>query len=419
MLAVVYETFTRIEKDKFRKLLIHRRKACQHAFRLLVPKSRPTKISFRHFSGLLSFYKPRASKLDRYLMFKALDMDRSSYLTLDEFYKVFEVTELNWNKKYPEGSWYSDLKCHTITTLCEKINKLVLSKWFAAIVYVTIAGFGFWQIVVSSTLSESVEEGLQKITNSPVTVIFVTFYVFEVFLKVIAFGIFQYFESAWNIFDFVVTVLCVTGLIMESLGTPFSFIFILRSLRLLKLFELKARYRDIMGTFMFIIMKRFGSVSVVVMIVYYFFAILGMELFSDYDLINCCKNSSVEQHFTYLVNSSLNEYYYLNNFQNLVNSYGKLALFRLSLKITYKNILLVTLFELMVVNNWFILMEAFAIVSTEWSRLFFMTFYIITVVVITIVIAFVLEAFLFRMQYRDIMGDMDSKLHYLFTTRFY
>lgn len=47
MLAVVYEIFTRMEKDKFRKLMLHRRLACQHAFRLLVPKHSPDRISFK------------------------------------------------------------------------------------------------------------------------------------------------------------------------------------------------------------------------------------------------------------------------------------------------------------------------------------------------------------------------------------
>ena len=70
---------------------------------------------------------------------------------------------------------------------------------------------------------------------------------------------------------------------------------------------------------------------------------------------------------------------------------------------------IVTLFELMVVNNWFILMDGYASVASEWSRLYFMTFYIVTMVVITIVVAFVLEAFLFRIQYQHKMGDIDSK----------
>lgn len=75
----------------------------------------------------------------------------------------------------------------------------------------------------------------------------------------------------------------------------------------------------------------------------------------------------------------------------------------------------------MVVNNWFILMEGFAYVTTEGSRLYFMSFYIMTMIFITIVVAFILEAFLFRIQYRVKMGDIDSEYikiiiyhHYIF-----
>jgi len=63
MLAVVYDAFTRIEKDKFRRLFLHQRKAAQHAFKLLVTQERPEEVSFQHFEGLLSAYKPRACKL--------------------------------------------------------------------------------------------------------------------------------------------------------------------------------------------------------------------------------------------------------------------------------------------------------------------------------------------------------------------
>lgn len=62
MLAVVYETFTGIEKEKFRKLLLHKRKACQLAFRLLVSKQNPNTIRFKQFQGLMRFYCPRTCK---------------------------------------------------------------------------------------------------------------------------------------------------------------------------------------------------------------------------------------------------------------------------------------------------------------------------------------------------------------------
>ena len=54
-------------------------------------------------------------------------------------------------------------------------------------------------------------------------------------------------------------------------------------------------------------------------------------------------------------------------------------------------------------------MDGYAFVTGDWSRIFFMSFYIMTMIVITIVVAFILEAFLFRIQYKNKMGDIDSK----------
>lgn len=62
MLAVVYETFTSIEREKFKKLLLHKRLACRHAFRLLVTKQHPGKMRYRQFEGLMRYYKPKKSK---------------------------------------------------------------------------------------------------------------------------------------------------------------------------------------------------------------------------------------------------------------------------------------------------------------------------------------------------------------------
>jgi two pore calcium channel protein 1 len=324
MLAVVYEAFTRIEKDKFRKLLLHRRKACQHAFRLLVTRINPTKISFRHFEGLMLYYKPRASRLDTYLMFKALDANKSGYVTLNEFYKVYEVSELKWQRKNLEIEWFNGIKSQFIKTICRLIHKLVEHKWFQILVYVIIGASAVYQVIEAILRSSmSYKNAMKLIQSSPLSSIFVSLYGIEATLKLIGFGLRRYFNSGWNRFDFLITIFAIIGLIFEGFHLPFSFVFVLRSLRLLKLLQYKARYRDIMGAFIFIIVKRFGSVSIVVLVVYYYFAILGMELFASYDLTNCCKNTSLEQYFAFSPNSTLNGYYYLNNFTNIVVSYGK------------------------------------------------------------------------------------------------
>lgn len=103
-----------------------------------------------------------------------------------------------------------------------------------------------------------------------------------------------------------------------------------------------------------------------------------------------CRNTTVEDFYKYSTNStSPLGYYYLNNFSDLLSS-------------------AVTLFELTVVNNWFIVMDAYASVTNPYSRLFFMLFYLFTMVVLTIVVASVLEAFRFRIQYKKQTSKRDG-----------
>lgn len=70
VLAVVNETFTSRERDKFKKLYLHKRKACQHAFRLLVSKQDPDKMRFRQFDGLMRYYAP--NKCTFFINFSAI-----------------------------------------------------------------------------------------------------------------------------------------------------------------------------------------------------------------------------------------------------------------------------------------------------------------------------------------------------------
>ncbi|MEE6517009.1 hypothetical protein FKM82_026886 [Ascaphus truei] len=73
LLAVVFDTFNDIEKKKFKSLLLHKRKAIQHSYRLLLRTQGPPGISFHSFDGMMRFYKPRMSTRDRYLTFRALN----------------------------------------------------------------------------------------------------------------------------------------------------------------------------------------------------------------------------------------------------------------------------------------------------------------------------------------------------------
>ncbi|XP_067014675.2 two pore channel protein 1 [Anabrus simplex] len=380
MLAVVYETFTRIEREKFRKLLLHKRKACQHAFRLLVSKKDPNRMRFKQFEGLVRYYIPKNTVRDTVLMFKYLNVSSSGTLSLTEFYGIYDAVLLNWDAQFSHIPWF-----HTtwapVQTVCQLCHDLVTSRYFDMVIYSLTVLNGCAMIARLCELTTDLEDSARNFSASWDTIIFVALYVLEVILKILGLGLMQYFANGWNIFDFSVTLSTLLGVLVIYLVPSFVYVVVLRPLRLLRIFKLKKRYRDVFGTLV-LLTPLMCSTAVVMLVLYYFYAIIGMELFAGYDMRNCCVNTTVEDFYKFSANGSTAlGYYYLNTFDNLMTS-G------------------VTLFELTIVNNWFILMNSYASVVAQSSRAYFMLFYLSTMIVLTIVVASILEAFRFRIQYK-------------------
>merc|ERR1712142_496654 len=136
----------------------------------------------------------------------------------------------------------------------------------------------------------------QSIYSSWVSLIFVTIYTGEMVLKLIGLGITKYFSSPWNIFDFVITIMGIVSIVLTEMQIQSSYIMILRPLRLLRLFKLKKRFRDVFGTFV-ILLPRLNCAIIVLICMYYFYGIIGVEIFNGYKLQNCCKNTTVEPYY--------------------------------------------------------------------------------------------------------------------------
>uniref|UniRef100_W5KI88 Two pore segment channel 1 n=1 Tax=Astyanax mexicanus TaxID=7994 RepID=W5KI88_ASTMX len=344
LLAVVFDTFNGVERVKFKSLLLHKRSAIEHAFQLLVSRQRPDGVSLKQFDGLLRFYRPRMSARDRFLTFKALNQSGTTMLSGEH--------------------WFDDLP-HTAFLIFKGFIHLL----------------SFVSTLVSALINKRCFLNMQLLVLSCFVV-----YGVEVLLKITGLGPVAYFSSGWNLFDFSVTVFAFLGLIALAFHMePFYFIVVLRPLQLLRLFKIKQRYRNVLDT-MFELFPRMASLGLTLIIFYYSFAIVGMEFFADVIYPNCCNTSTVADAYRQINvtigNRTVLEegYYYLNNFNNILSSF-------------------VTLFELTVVNNWYITMEGVTSQTTHWSRLYFMTFYIVTMVVMTIIVAFILDAFVFRMNY--------------------
>lgn len=425
-MAAVYESFTRKEKEKFHKLLLHRRKACQKAFKLLVSRRQPERIQYRQFMGLMRYLNRKCSMFDAYLIFKALDTDKNGSISLEEFYQVYDFINLDWEIIYPEIRWYNDLD---YVPSCFKfvlglIKTVLRHKYFEWTIDILIATAAFLQFAEATAFDfalipaqmAAINTGLPATSGAPIPVssdnviqetvkpdsistsIFICIFTVEAILRFLASGPREYWNNGWNRFDLLVLLVSISGLVTGYFGyTPFGWVIVLRVLRLMRLFEFKRRYRDIWQTLTYILLKRFVSMTCVVMILYYFFAIIGMELLGQYDLRNCCKNTPLEGQFKF-DNSTDGAKYYLNDFGDIVASY-------------------LTLFSMSSNTFWLATMNAYAIVfESQWVRLFFGLYYLCSVIVMNIVIAFILESFLFRIHYRSKMGNNCDDTN-LFTVR--
>ncbi|XP_071849102.1 two pore calcium channel protein 1-like isoform X2 [Apostichopus japonicus] len=379
LLAVVYNTFTDVEKEKFKRLYLHKRLGASMAFRRLCSRMHPGLISFPHFLGLMKYYKSNHSKRDVLLAFRTLNSSGTGFINLSEFFNIYEVSLLKWTAKQDEKLWFESL-FPPLDKPFRLINYLVNLKPFEILVYAVIALNGsvfiISTIVISGTGSaQEVMETLEVVHWYDIA--FVTFYGIECLLKILGLGCQRYFGNTWNVFDFIVTVVAISGIIFQVVDTNFYFVVILRPLRLLRLFKVRKRYRDVAATVR-VLMPRMFSMGLVIVVMYYFYAIVGMELFSEAKLENCCQNTTLEEFYSN--SSSYHLYFYLNNFEHILNAY-------------------VTLFELTVGNNWHVIMNAIAMTVSEWSILYFIIFYLSSMVVVTVTVAYVLEAFLFRMQF--------------------
>merc|ERR1712194_407815 len=147
------------------------------------------------------------------------------------------------------------------------------------------------------------------------------------------------------------------------------YISMVRLLRILRLLRVVKSFRVIVQTS--VVMLPIAIVKVLLCVMYTF-AVLGTQLFGG--LINLDPSSPSAA----LLNTS--DYgqagYYANNFNDMPSA-------------------MTTLFELLVVNNWFILAHGFALTAGNWAYIYFVVFHVICVVIcLNIVVSFILDTFM-------------------------
>uniref|UniRef100_A0A3P9AIW2 Ion transport domain-containing protein n=1 Tax=Esox lucius TaxID=8010 RepID=A0A3P9AIW2_ESOLU len=230
-----------------------------------------------------------------------------------------------------------------------------------------------------------------------INLFFTLYYLLEMSLKMFAFGCRGYLSYRNNIFDGLLTIclLIVQIIIFATYGFPHpkwnpasygllslwemvrlvNMLIVFRFLRIIPDIKLMA----LVASTLVDLVKNLRAFAGILVVVFYVFAVFGIWLFQG--AISAPGKMSMENvtiNFTMECGSYEQLGYWPNNFDDFASS-------------------LVLLYNVMVVNNWQVFMDAYSRYTTEWSKVYFVSWWLTSSVMwVNLFVALILENFIYK-----------------------
>lgn len=380
ILAVIYDSFKNQLAKQVAEMDRMRRRILEKAFNVIDKSNLGflKKEQCIHLFEELNKYRslPKISREDFELIFDELDDSNDFKINLDEFFDLCNAITLSFQKEDSQ-SWFERYPSFYHSPACEKLKAFVRSSIFGNMIAVILV-LNLVAVIIETTLD--IENNSAQKVWQKVEFVLGWIYVLEMALKVFAFGFKNYWRDDSNRFDFFITWIIVIGetatfvapssLSFLSNGEWIRYLLLARMLRLIRLLMRVKQYRAFIATFLNLIpslMPYLGTIFCVLCI----YCSLGVQIFGG--IVNN-GNSNLEG--TDLEESD----YLLFNFNDYPNG-------------------MVTLFNLLVMNNWQVWMQSYKdLTGTSWTLVYFISYYLLTVLLLlNLVVAFVLEAFFAEM----------------------
>ncbi|XP_043689271.1 two pore calcium channel protein 1B [Telopea speciosissima] len=380
ILAVVYDSFKGQLAKQVAEMDSTRKRILEKAFSIIDRDNRGflnKEQCIKLFEELNRYRSlPKIPKEEFELIFDELDDSHDFKINMDEFAEICNAIALRFQKEPPISCLENYSFYHSRAS--EKLKAFVRSKTFEYIIAFFLM-LNLITVIIETTLDIK-NSSAQKIWQV-VEFVFGWIYVLEMALKVYALGFHNYWMEGQNRFDFIVTWIIVVGetaTFFSPHGLPFlsngewiRYLLIARLLRLIRLLMHVKRCRAFVATFLSLIpslMPYLGTIFCVLCI----YCSLGLQIFGG--IVNS-GNPNLEGTGLY------ENDYLLFNFNDYPTG-------------------MVTLFNLLVMNDWQVWMEGYKeLTGTSWTLTYFISFYLITVMLLlNLVVAFVLEAFFAEME---------------------
>lgn len=327
-------------------------------------------IGFELWREFMSHMRPSWSAERVALLFDLLDTDDDRRLTALDFRRVPTLFETSFHR---QGSHVDNVFVRLMPRLYASrpvalFRAAVLSRYFRWAVDAVIVVNGVL-IVIDFYVNQFNQ--LDRSSILAIEVAFTCVFVFEALSKLFVMGPRSYWGDLWHRFDcFIVGASVVDIALAFVLPATAShqvsrFLLMGRVVRLLRLIYKLKRFRVILRS-MAILSPVMMTYGVVMFVLYYAFAMIGMDVWGG----AIARNNPL-LHGTAYANAD----YYGNNFNSLPES-------------------LVLLFVLTVQNDWLVLASGFVAVSTPFAYIFFIVFNVAsTIMILNIIVAFILEVF--------------------------
>uniref|UniRef100_A0A8C2W706 Two pore segment channel 3 n=1 Tax=Cyclopterus lumpus TaxID=8103 RepID=A0A8C2W706_CYCLU len=404
-LAVVYNNYKKYLKEEVRQLVRAKRHKMVRAFAVLQEQraegGEPV-VSQANWNQIVKLVQPDISNAHRELLWSVSDDNNQGFIGKVAFVQLADLLniEVITLKSRP----------HPLQRACPAFYLSAPSRLLCRLVQHRAFVILYDLIILVNAVFIGLDEENPLIANSEW--VFLALYLLEILLKLYVFEPRAFFSrhSFWNWFDTVIVISALIATVVNSAMTSsqnytsrqiLDIVFILRVLRLIRVVDSIKRFRAIINTLIRIgpAILTFGQLIIVV---YYIFAMVGMELFKG--KVRSFEDDSSDPTKAYCGNpllkgttfAQLN--YCKNNFNNVVSSF-------------------ILLVELTVVNQWHdILDSGFAAVTHVSAKLFFILFHImVVIVIINIFVAFVLEAFFveYSVDKSDLQTSLEKKIEEL------
>ncbi|XP_069729088.1 voltage-dependent N-type calcium channel subunit alpha-1B isoform X13 [Phaenicophaeus curvirostris] len=159
-----------------------------------------------------------------------------------------------------------------------KMWKFVVSPPFEYFIMVMIALNTIVLMMKFYDAPQAYEEMLKSLN-----IVFTSMFSMECVLKIIAFGVLNYFRDAWNVFDFVTVLGSITDILVTEIADNFinlSFLRLFRAARLIKLLRQGYTIRILLWTFVQSF-KALPYVCLLIAMLFFIYAIIGMQVFGN------------------------------------------------------------------------------------------------------------------------------------------